>query len=151
VEFCVSAILEQLGLDQTFFIQLVIFALLFFLLSRVYFKPFLGLLEARHKKTVDDREAAERLMMQAQQRFEDYKKRLSDERAAARKDFDSVIDQAKKEEAALLAHAREEARKITHEVADSVSRQRDQLRKQLEMDVESMARSISEKLLSRKV
>ena len=143
-----SAILEQLGLDQTFFYQLAIFAVLFLILGQFYFKPFLALFEARHKKTVEDREAAERLMSQAEARLEEYKKRLAAERAAARKDVEDILNLAKKEEAALLAHAREEAKKITQEAADSVAAQGQALRKQLEVDVEGMAQSIYENLLS---
>lgn len=146
-----NAILEQLGLDSTFFYQLAIFTVLFFLISKVYFKPFLKLIETRHKKTVEDREAAERLMEQAQARFDEYQRRLTEERAAARKEFEEVLNQAKKEENALLSHAREEAKKITQEAAESAAAQRDKLRRELEVDVESIAHNISERLLSRKV
>src|SRR5262249_22730688 len=144
-ELEVSAILEQLGLDQTFFIQFGIFAVFFFIVGNIYFKPFLRLFEMRHKKTVEDREAAEKLMQQAEGKLEEYKRRLQDERAAARKEFEAVLNQAKKEEAALIAHAREEAKKITQEAAESVVKQRDQLRQQLEKDVDALAHSISEK------
>ena len=144
-----GAVLEQLGLDRTFFVQLGIFVILFLLLSRVYFKPFLRLFEARHKKTVEDRETAERLMQQARARFDEYTQRLADERLASRREYEALLNEAKKEEAAILLQAREEAKKITQEAAESVSRQRDQLRKQLESDVEALSRSVSEKLLSR--
>jgi F-type H+-transporting ATPase subunit b len=146
----VSTILGQLGIDQTFFIQLAIFAVLFFILSQVYFKPFMRLFEARHQKTTADREAAERMMLEAKAKLEEYQRKLAEERAVARKDYDAIIDQAKKEEAALLAAAREEAKKITHQAAESVAAQREKLRTQLEVDVESIALSISEKLLSRR-
>lgn len=145
-----SAILEQLELNQTFFIQLAIFAALFFILSQTYFKPFLELFEARHKKTVEDREAAERLLQQADAKFDEYQRRLVQEKAAAKKEYEEILGQAKKEEAALLSHAREEAKRITQEAADSVAAQREVLRKKLEVDVEGLAQSISERLLSRK-
>lgn len=146
-----SAILEQLGLDQTFFVQLAIFAALFALLSTTYFKPFLKLFEARHQKTVEDREAAERLMAQADQKLEAYRQRLQEEKAAAKKEYEDILNQAKKEEAALLSHAREEAKKITQEAADAVAAQGEKIKKQLEGDIESLAKTISEQLLSRKV
>ncbi len=52
-----EALLNQLGLDNTFFVELAIIAVLFFALSHFYFRPFLKLFEARLKKTVEDREA----------------------------------------------------------------------------------------------
>lgn len=146
-----GAILDQLEINQTLYIQLVIFFVLFVLLSTIYFKPFMRLFHLRHQKTVADREAAEKLMGQAEAKFDEYKRRLAEERQAARQEYEKAIAEAKKEESAALSHAREEAKKITHEAAESISRQREGLKAQLEIDVESMARSISEKLLSRKV
>ena len=146
-----NALLDQLGLDNTFFIELFIIAVLFFVLSRLYFKPFLKLFEARHKRTVEDRAAAEKLMVQAQAKLDEYKRQLSEERMAAKKGFDFALAEARKQEAQLLGEARETAKKITQEAADSVNRQREQLKKQLEADIDSIAQNVSEKLLSRKV
>lgn len=146
-----NAILEQLELNNTFFIQLGIFAVLSLFLNAVYFKPFLRLFEARHQKTVADREAAEKLMAQADSKFEEYKLRLAQERQAARKEYEAALVEAKKEESKILAHAREEAKKINLEAAESVALQHNKLKADLEADIEGMARSISEKLLSRKV
>jgi F-type H+-transporting ATPase subunit b len=147
----VNAVIEQLGLDKTFFVQFAIFLVFFMVLARLYFRPFLGLFEARHKKTVEDREAAEKLVAQAEAKFEEYKRKLAEERQAAKKEFDTALAQAKKEEASVLGAAREEAKKITQEAAESVAKQREQLKKSLEAEVEALARTISERLVSRKV
>jgi F-type H+-transporting ATPase subunit b len=144
-------IAQQLGIDSSLFVQLAIIIVVYFLLSAIFFKPFLKLIEARHKKTVEDREAADKLMHQAEAKFEEYKKRLADERTAAKKEYETAIEQARKEEALILAQAREEAKKITHEAADAVAKQHEELRRKLEVDVEGFARTISEKLISRKV
>jgi len=146
-----SAILEQLGLDGSFFIQIAIFAVLFFVLTRVYFRPFMRLFELRHQRTVADRQSAEKLLSEADLKFEEYKKVIAQERAAARKDFEAVIQSARAEEAVIIGHAREEAKKITQTTAESMSGQKDELKRQLQGDVDVMAKVIAEKLLSRKV
>ncbi|MGK5087233.1 ATP synthase F0 subunit B [Bdellovibrionota bacterium FG-2] len=145
-----SAVLEQLGLDSTFFIQFGIVAAVFFILSRSYFCPFLRLFELRHKKTVEDRESAEKLTQQAGLKLAEYTRRLSDERLSIRQEFEKVLAEAKHEESVLLAHAREDAKKITQEANDAILKQRDQLREALTKDVEKLAQDISDKLLSRK-
>jgi F-type H+-transporting ATPase subunit b len=147
----VAAIIDQLGLDHTFLYQLAIFAGLFFLLSKIYFKPFMNLFEIRHKRTIEDREAAEKLLAEADAKYEQYKLKLAEERAAAKKEYEAVVTLARKEENALLIHAREEAKKIHQEANDAIHKQREQLKKQLEADVETLANGISERLLSRKV
>ena len=145
-----SGILDQLGLDRTFFYQFATFAVLFFLLGNIYFKSFLKLFEARRKRTVEDREAAEKLMAQAQTKFDDYKRRLAEERAGTKQEFERLLADARKEEAAILSHARGEAKKITQDAVESVQQQRELIKKQLDADVETLAKSISEKLLLRK-
>lgn len=144
-------IIEQLGLDHTFFVEFAIFAVLFLILSKLYFKPFMNLFEIRHKRLVEDREAAEKLMVEADAQFEQYKKRLADERTIAKKEYEAIIAEARREESNMLAKAREEAKKIQQEANDSIHHQREQLKKQLEADVEGLANGISERLLSRKV
>jgi F-type H+-transporting ATPase subunit b len=146
----VSAILEQLELNWTFFAQFFIFVVLYLVLTPLYFKPFLKLFEARHKRTVEDREAAERLMAQADAKFEEYRRRLTEERMTAKREFDAMVNDARKEEATILNDARNEARKITQEAAESVNQQREHLKKQLEADVDSLAQGISDRLLARK-
>lgn len=146
-----DALLKQLELDSTFFVEFLIIAALFFVLSHFFFKPFLKLFEARHKRTVEDREAAEKLLSQANAKFEEYKRLLTEERIAAKKSLEQALNEAKKQESELMAQAHEEAKKMTQDAVDSVNRQRDQLKKQLEADVENIAQNISERLLSRKV
>jgi F-type H+-transporting ATPase subunit b len=147
----VAEILNQLGLDQTFFIQLLVFTVLFFVLSPLYFRPFQRLFEARHKRTIEDREAAEKLSAQAEAKFLEYKEKLAAERVAIKRDYEALITEARAQEAAAINHARNEAKKITQEAVESIGKQREQLKKQLEADVDGLARTISEKLLSRKV
>jgi len=147
----VDALLNQLGLDYTFFIELAIIAALFFALSHFYFRPFLKLFEARHKRTVEDREAAMRLMAQAEGKLEEYKRLLAEERLSNKRALDAALADAKKKEAEFLAEARNDAKKITQDAVDSVNQQRENLKKQLQSDVDALARSISDRLLSRKV
>lgn len=145
-----SAILEQLELNSTFFIQFALLAVLFAVLTPLYFKPFLGLFEARHRRTVEDKQSAEEMLAQADAKFEEYKRLINEERIAARKEIESAIEAARKEESAILAKASEEAKKITQEAQESLAKQRDALSKSLESDVESLAKALSDRLLARK-
>ena len=90
-------------------------------------------------------------MVQANTKFDEYRARLAKERHAAKQDYEAVLTEAKKEEAKILSQARDEAKKITQEAADSILKQRALLKAQLEADIEGMAQSVSDKLLSRKV
>lgn len=143
-------ILQQLELDQTFFTQIGLFALIFLLLSQIYFKPFLRLLQVRHQRTVADRQEADRLVVEAEARLQQYQKRMAEERALARKEYEALVAEAKMHEQALLGAAREQAKKITQEALDDIQRQKEQLRAKLDIEVESLAQGLSERLISKK-
>jgi len=145
----VAEILAQLGIDQTFFIQFALFVALFLVLPSLFFKPFQKLLEARHQKTVADRERAEELVKQANAKLEEFRTRMTEERMRARAEHERVISEVKAEEAKILGTAREEAKKITQLSSDAIQNQSAQLKRALEADVEGLALQISEMLTKR--
>jgi F-type H+-transporting ATPase subunit b len=146
----VTAILQQLGLDMTFFTQFAVFAVLFLFLGQVFFKPFLALLEERHRRTQRDREAAATMATETKAKLEEYESRVRSARLEARAEVEQAISEAKAEEARVLGAAREEAKKITLETIAGLSIEKERVRAQLEVDAESLATAISEKLLLKK-
>jgi F-type H+-transporting ATPase subunit b len=146
----VTAILQQLGLDSTFFTQLGVFFFLFIFLGAIYFNPFLKLLQERHRRTVEDRQRADTMMAEAATKLSEYQAQLQSARVEARAEMEKVIAEAKAAEAKILSSAREEARKIAVLTASEVDAERVRLRAQLELDAEALASAISEKLLIKK-
>ena len=144
-----AAILTQLGLDQTFFIQFAIFTAIFIIVPNVFFRPFQKLIEARHEKTVADRERAEELVKQANAKLEEFKSRMSEERSRARAEYERVLAEVKSEEAKIIGSAREEAKKITQAAMESIQSQSTQLKRSLEADAEGLALQIADMLTKR--
>ncbi len=145
-----SSLLQQLELNSTLFIQLAVFIVMFLVLSNLYFRPFQRLLEARHKRLVEDREAAEKLLLQADSRFEEYRARLAAERATARSEYDRIMAQAKKEEAEIISRARAEAKQITQQALESAQAQQSEVKKALEKEIETLAQAVVQALLVKK-
>lgn len=145
-----AEILDQLGLDSTFFTEFAIFLVLFAFLSRAYFAPFMRLFKERHERTVSDREAARAMITQADERFAEYQQRLGEVRARARAEIDEAVRAGKAEEHAALNAARDEAKKITLAAVAEVEAERARLRAAIETDAESLAKSIVDHLLVKK-
>lgn len=145
-----DVILEQFGLNSSFFIEFGLILVIFLALSQFYFKPFLALFEQRHQRTVADKAAAETLMVQVQAKLEEYKRLIASEKLQARKEVEKLILDAKKQEAEILAAAREDAKKLTQEAAEAVSKQHEKLKRELEQEVDVLAGAVTEKLLSKK-
>lgn len=142
-----AAILGQLGIDHTFYIQFGIFFVLFLVIPNLFFKPFQKLIEERHQKTSADADKAGQLVAQANAKMEEYKTRLNEERSRIRAEIEKSIALTKAEETKILGEAREEAKKITQAATDSIQSQAAQLKRSLEADVEGLALQISETLL----
>ena len=144
-----AEILAQLGIDQTFYIQFAVFVAIFLILPSLFFKPFQKLIEARHQKTVADRERAEELVKQANAKLEEFRTRMTEERTRARAEHERVISEVKAEEAKILGVAREEAKKITQASLEAIQTQTTALKRSLEADVEGLALQISDMLTKR--
>jgi F0F1-type ATP synthase membrane subunit b/b' len=145
----VDALLRQLGLDHTFFIEIGIIFFFSVFLSRVYFQPFLKLFEIRHSRMVKDRETAELLRVQTQEKWDQYYGILSSEKRNAKKDYEAALLEAREEEARVMALAEEEAKKFMQDAVESVDRQRKQLQKVLEKDVPVLAQHVLDGWISR--
>ena len=142
-----AAILDQLGLNQTFFYQFGIFLVAFALLSQLYFKPFLKIIEARNKAIHKNREEADAAIAEAKAMLESYQTQIRAERQQAKKQLEDALSEARKEEEKVLGAARAEARDIALSAAQELSKQEAQIRSNLAVDVESMALQLSKKLL----
>jgi len=145
-----DTILEQLEINQTIFIHFGLFCVLFFALSRIYFKPFMNLFEKRHQKTVEDRKTAEALVQKADEKFKDYQEKIHLARKDARQDYEQSVQKARKQEAEILAEAREQAKSITQGAAQEIEKEKNRLQQELQADIESLAKDLSERLLSKK-
>jgi F0F1-type ATP synthase membrane subunit b/b' len=142
----VAEILAQLQIDSTFYVEFAIFVVIFLIVPSLFFKPFQRLIEARHQKTVADRERAEELVKQANAKLEEFRTRMTEERARARSEHEKVITEVKAEEARIIGLARDEAKKITQTSLETIQSQSAQLKRSLEADVEGLALQISEML-----
>jgi F-type H+-transporting ATPase subunit b len=142
-------ILHQLGLNDSFFLQFIIFAIAYVVLSRVVFKPYTHALALREKKTTGGEEAAletEKKSQELRSVFEAKARQVSTEiknifdeqRSAANKEYDAVVSAARTESQALIENTR---KNITSEI--------EKARKEIVAAIPVVAQEISKKLLSK--
>lgn len=144
-----SEILNQLALDQTFFIQFAILGALYFILSGIYFKPFQKLLENRRQKTVADREEAARVLAELKEKLNEYESKMADAQKDARARMEAVLTEAKKKEAEIIAAARNDAKNTTQAAIQALNQEKEKISKSLESEVEALATQATERLLLR--
>ncbi len=147
MEFYLGSIIETFGLDSSFFYHIAIFLFLFFALKKLYFNPFLRLFEIRHKKTVEDRLAAEQLLKRADEKLKEYQTKVSEAHISAKKEFEKLMAEAKTVEDQALNSARNEAKKITQATVQELESQKEKVRSDLNQETGQFATKISEQLL----
>ena len=69
-------VLQQFGIDCTFFVEGAIFIVFFFLIAKIYLIPFAELFELRHKKTTEDLDQSKTLASQAKEKMKHYEEKL---------------------------------------------------------------------------
>ncbi|MCC7440125.1 MAG: ATP synthase F0 subunit B [Bdellovibrionales bacterium] len=140
-------ILQQLGVDASFFWQFGIFLVLWFALSKIFFGPFHALIRQRHERMVEDREAAEKLVAQAEQKLEEYRRMIAAAKDRAKRESDAILESAKAEENKILGDARDRAKQITQDALRELEQQRSRLQAELEAQVETLASQVAAKVI----
>ena len=141
----------MIALDYTVLVQIVSFLFLWFLLTRLLFRPFLGLLEERERKTEGVRVEAAALAQEAERFRAEYEGRI-----ATARDEGAAIKQILRLEAlelreSLLAQAREEASHHLQTMREEVQRELRRARELGTREAEVIARQMAEKILGRKI
>ena len=138
-------------LDGTFFIQLAIFLTVWIVLARVYFRPTLKALDARHEGTQGRFEQARRLENEADQWAAIVDARFSEARAAASTARTGVIVEAEKRERETFEASERAARGKVEEARTRIQGQVEAARKELRPRAQELAAEIAGKVLGRKV
>lgn len=144
-----DSIIQQLGINETFFYQLGIFTVFFALIRISFFKPFYRLIELRSQKTGTDLSRAEQTLAEVKAQLEKYESTIGAERLAAKQELDRALGEVKQEGSKIIGEARASARASIQAASEAAAKESTDLRRQLEVDVESLSVRVTEMLLSR--
>lgn len=142
--------MEQLGIQPTLLLaQIINFAIIVVVLSKLLYKPILNLLEKRRKEIEEGLKITQRL----RQEEDKLKARREQMLADARKEGHVVLEDAravaKEEQKEILVNAREEAEDIIAKGKAEVERLRGELTKKLERDAVDLAVSMARRILTK--
>jgi F-type H+-transporting ATPase subunit b len=143
------AILEQLGINQTVFIQFFIFLVAFFTLSQVVFKPYLQAFEERERRTKGGEDLAQELLQQSVDLKRQYEQKARQVNGEIKTVYDSYRDQATKEYNEIVARARAESQKLIEEARAKVGVEILEATKKLREEAPAVASAITQKLLAK--
>ncbi|MDT8273980.1 MAG: ATP synthase F0 subunit B [Desulfomonilia bacterium] len=141
----------MIELNWTFLVQVVNFLVLMFILNRLLYKPVLKVLDERDERIVGGQQKAKQLTEDRAALFQEYEKKLYAAKVDAVSAKNVAINQAVEEANAIIEASRKKADGHIHEMQLEMAREMERVKKELEPELGSMAASIAQQILGRKV
>jgi F-type H+-transporting ATPase subunit b len=140
-----------IDIDHTLWIQLGLFLLLLLFLSRVVFRPYLRLRDARGAAMEGARVKAREMQEQAARELADFEVRLNQARHRGAEERMRIQSEGAAREGAVLTAAREEAARVLDTSRAALEAQARTLRAHVRPHVIELATAVAAKLLGRQV
>lgn len=142
--------MEQLGIEpQLLLAQIINFAIIIVVLSKLLYKPILDILEKRRHEIEEGLKITERMRQEEEKWKEKRERMLAEARREGHKILEDARVQAKREERDILEEARVEASDIIAKGKAEVERLRAELVKKLERDAVDLGVVMAKRLLTK--
>ena len=141
----------MISLDISILYQAILFVILWLVLDKLLFRPYLKLLEEREHKTTGAQHDSADLEHEGAQLRAQYQEKIAQAQSAGYAAKDAILQAAREEREKLLGEARQEAGsyldRIRQEIASAVERERPLAR----AEATAVAADMVSKVLGRKV
>ncbi|MEN6559368.1 MAG: ATP synthase F0 subunit B [Acidobacteriota bacterium] len=137
----------MLNIDATALVVFAIVWLVVLILSKIFFKPILRILDERADKIAGDRAAAESAREAAAADLKRIEDGLKEARAAAESVRSTAETEALKDKSRLVREVQAEGRAEVEKAKAEIRREMDQLKKELDQRTEEIAETIEKRIL----
>lgn len=138
-------------IDATLFIQLGIFLVMLFLLSRLLFRPVIQLIEARREATEGTLNAAIALEKEAADIDKTAEAKLAEMRRNAGQEKDRMLGEAAEKERDIQTRTRKKSHAMVAELKAKAKADIAETKQQLEKETDALASAVAAKLLGRSI
>jgi F-type H+-transporting ATPase subunit b len=137
--------------DFSIFYQIVLFLLLWAILSKVLFRPFLAVLEERERNTSGARHETGDLEHEGERLRAQYEEKIAQAEAAGNALKEAILQEARQQRDKILSQAREEAMSALQNVRREVQTQLEIERPRAAAQISGLARDMVSKILGRSI
>ncbi|MCH8055815.1 MAG: ATP synthase F0 subunit B [Deltaproteobacteria bacterium] len=141
----------MIALDYTVVIQIVAFLFLWFLLTKLLFNPFLGLLEERERRTEGVKTETASLIDEGERLRAEYENGITQARDEGNAVKETIVHEGRQAREQLLAQTREEAARLVQTVREEVQSEMQREQELVAREAEVIAQQMVEKILGRRV
>ena len=141
--------MDKLGINIAWLAaQIVNFFILFFLLKAFAYKPILQMLESRRQKIQESLEYAEKVKKDAAEQQKEFDRKLEETRRETQAASAAAAQVGEKEREAILAQAREDARKLIEQAKGQIEYERKQMLSELREEVVRLSLAAAQKVIN---
>jgi F-type H+-transporting ATPase subunit b len=144
-----TAILTGLGVNQTIWIQLILFILTYLILANLVFKPYQSALNERHKKTLGGEDVTKKLIFETQElqaRFERKARQVNEEIKSV---YDLARAEAARRQTEILDAARKESSDLIQKTRENISGEIKRARETLHAEIPAISSMIATRLIGK--
>jgi F-type H+-transporting ATPase subunit b len=141
----------MINLDQSVIYQVVLFLVLWLILSKVLFQPYLRLLEEREQMTTGAEHDSAELELEGAQLKARYEEKVAAAQAAGYAAKEAIVQEARQQREKILGAAREEAATTLNRLRQDVTTAMANERQLAAAEVSILASDMAGKVLGRKV
>lgn len=144
-------LLTSLGINSTLWLHVVCFAVSYFALSNLVFKPYARALKEREGRTVGSENAAVQLLEEAAAIQSQYDAKAKLAAASIKKVFDQSRAEAMKEYEEISSAARNDAALLLEQNRKKLSQQVEAAKQALQSEIPSVTTAIASKIAGREI
>ena len=141
----------MISLDYSILLQMLLFVILWVILAKLLFQPYVSLLEERERRTEGAQEESSVLEEEGERLRVRYEESIAKARAAGAMAKEQILQAVREQREQLLNRAREEAlehlERTRRDIRNELSRQRETAAREAEI----IAQDMVEKVLGRRV
>jgi F-type H+-transporting ATPase subunit b len=141
----------MISLDSSIIYQVVIFVVLWLILSRLLFRPYLGILQERENRTSGTLHESDDLDREGARLKFQYEEKIAEAQSSGAAAKEAILQQARQEREKILSEARQEATLNLEAVRAEVQRRLEQERRLAAAEVDGLAREMANKILGRRL
>ena len=141
----------MISLDYSIIYQILLFLVLWIILSKVLFRPYLHLLEERERRTIGAQHDSTELEREGARLRAQYEEQIARAQAAGYTAKEAIVQEGRQQREKLLGQARETAMNMLEGVRREVDSQMQRERQLAVAEARIVAQEIANKILGRPV
>ena len=141
----------MISLDISILYQIILFVVLWLILNKILFQPYLGLLEERERKTTGAQHDSADLEDEGARLRAQYQEKIAQAQTAGYAAKDAILQDARQQREKILAAARQEAKQTLERVRGEIASAMEREKRLAAAEVATVAGEMVSKVLGRRV